>query len=56
MTVHKVINLMVRIETSLKEAFLPILFGGEEVETDMRKIPGHSIEHVGLGILDPGSQ
>ena len=27
--------------------------GGEEINTDFRKILGHSVKHGGLGILDP---
>ena len=41
------------IEEALREKFFPALFGGEEINTDFRKILGHSVKHRGLGIPDP---
>ena len=46
---------MVPIKENLSETFFPVLFGGEEVDTDFRKILGHSVKYGGLGILDPQS-
>ena len=44
---------MGRIEEALREKFFPVLFWGEEIESDVRKILGHSVNHGGLGIPDP---
>ena len=44
---------MVPIEEVLREKFFPALFGGEEINANFRKIIGHSVDHGGLGILDP---
>ena len=41
------------IEEALREKFFPSLFGGEDITSDFRKILGHSVNHGGLGILDP---
>ena len=41
------------IEEALREKFFPALFGGENVNSDFRKILGHSVKHGGLVILDP---
>ena len=41
------------IEDSLRDAFLPALFGGEEVSTNLREILVHSVKRGGLGIPDP---
>ena len=41
------------IEEALREKFFPSLFGGEEIDTDFRKILGHRVKHGGLGIPDP---
>ena len=41
------------IEKALREKFLPLLFRGEEIDTDFRKTLGHSVKHGGLGIPDP---
>ena len=41
------------IEDALREAFLPVLFGGGEVSTNFREIQGHSVKRGGLGIPDP---
>ena len=43
------------IEEALREKFSPSLFGGEEINTNFRKILGHSVKHGGLGIPDPRS-
>ena len=45
--------MMVRIEEALREKFSPSLFGGEEIDTDFRKILGQSVKHGGLGIPNP---
>ena len=52
-TVPGVGSLMGPIEDSLIEAFLPALFGGEEVSANLREILGHSVKHRGLGIPYP---
>ena len=44
---------MVPIEEVLREKFFPALFGGEEINTNFRKILGYSVKHGGLGIPDP---
>ena len=41
------------IEEALREKVFPSLFGGEEINTDFRKILGHRVKHGGLGIPDP---
>ena len=41
------------IEEALREKCFPLLFGGEEITADFRKILGHSVNHGGLGIPDP---
>ena len=41
------------IEDALREDFFPVLFGGEEVNTYLRQILGHSVNRGGLGIPDP---
>ena len=41
------------IEEALREKFFPVLFGGEEINTDFRKILGHSVKNCGLDIPDP---
>ena len=51
-TVPGVGTLMGRIEQALRETFLPALFGGEEVDTDFRKILVHIVKLGGLGITD----
>ena len=52
-TVPGVASLMVPIEDALRQAFFPVLFGGEEVSPDLREILGHSVKRVGLGIPYP---
>ena len=52
-TVPGVGSLMGPIEDSLIEAFLPALFGGEEVSANLREILGHSVKHRGRSIPDP---
>ena len=42
------------VEEALREKFFPSLFGGEEIDADVRKILGHSVKHGGLGI--PGQR
>ena len=46
-------SLMGPIEYSLRKAFFPALFGGEEVSSDLREILGHSVKPVGLDIPNP---
>ena len=41
------------IEEALIEKFFPALFGGVKINTDFRKILGHSVKHRGLGIPEP---
>ena len=41
------------IEEALRDTLSPLLFGGEEVDVDFRKTLGHSVNHGGLGILEP---
>ena len=43
-TFPKFFNLVVTIDIALKDSFFPALFGGEEVNTDLRKILGRSIK------------
>ena len=52
-TVPGVDTLMGPIEEALREKLFPALFGGEEINTDFRKILGHSLKNGGLGIPDP---
>ena len=41
------------IEEAIREKFFPALFGGEDINTDFRKIPGHSVNSGGLVIPFP---
>ena len=41
------------IEEVLRDKFSHALFGGKEINTDFRKILGHSVKYGGLGIPDP---
>ena len=41
------------IEEALIEKFFPAIFREEEINSDFRRIVGHSIKHGGLGIPDP---
>ena len=41
------------IEESRREKFFPAPFWGEDINTDFRKILGHSVIHDGLGIPEP---
>ena len=43
------------VEESLREKLFPLLFGGEEINADFRRILGHSVKHGGLGIPYPRS-
>ena len=52
-TIHGVGTLMGPIKDALREAFFPVLFGGEEVSPNLREILGHSVKLSGLGILYP---
>ena len=54
-TVLRIGTLMVPIKESLRDTLFPMLFGGEEINTDFRKILGHSVKCGGLGITDPWS-
>ena len=40
------------IEKALRNKSFPMLFGGEEINTDFRQILGHTVNHGGLGIPD----
>ena len=40
------------IEDSLREAFLPALFGGEDISADLIEILGYSMKRGSLGIPD----
>ena len=51
-TVPGVGTLMGPIEEALREKFFPSLFGGEEINSDFRKILVHSVKHGSLGIPD----
>ena len=46
-------SLMGAIVDALREAFFPVLFGGEEVRYDLREILGRSVKCGRLGIPDP---
>ena len=52
-TVPGVSTLMGPIEEALREKFFPLLFGGEEINADFRKILDHGVKHGGLDIPDP---
>ena len=52
-TVPGVGTLMSPIEEALREKFFPVLFWGEEIESDVRQILGHIVNHGGLGIPEP---
>ena len=52
-TVPGVGTLMSPIEEALREKFFPVIFGGEEINADFRKILSHSVKHGDLGIPDP---
>ena len=52
--VPKVGTLMSLIVESLREKCFPLLFRGEEITANFRKILGHIVKHGGLGIPDPG--
>ena len=52
-TVPGVGTLMGLIKESLREKSFPVLFGGEVINADFRKILGHIVKHGGLGIPDP---
>ena len=41
------------IEEALREKLFPALFGGEDINSDFRKILDHSVKHGSLGIPDP---
>ena len=42
------------IEEEIREKFFPLLFGGEEITADFWHILGHSVNHCGLCIPQPG--
>ena len=52
-TVPGVGTLMDPIEEALRDKLFPALFGGEEINSNFRKILGHSVKHGGLVIPDP---
>ena len=41
------------LQKTVTKKFFSVLFGGEEINTNFRKILGHSVKHGGLGIPDP---
>ena len=41
------------IEEAIRETFFLALFGGEDIDTEFRKILGHRVKCGGLGILHP---
>ena len=49
-TVPGVGTMMGLIEEALREKFFSVLFRGEDINTNFRKILGHCIKHDGLGI------
>ena len=51
-TVLGVITLIGPIEEALREKLFPLLFRGEDINANFRKILVHSVNHGGLGILD----
>ena len=52
-TVPRVGTLVGAIEEALRDKFYTALFWGEEINSNFRKILGHSVKHGGLGILEP---
>ena len=52
-TIPGVGTLVGPIEEALRVKFFPVVFGGEEINANFRKILCHSIKHGGLGIPDP---
>ena len=52
-TFPTVVTLVGPIEEALREKFFPVLFRGEEIDTNFWKILGHSVKHGGLVIPDP---
>ena len=52
-TIPRVGTLMGPVEEALREKFFPTLFGGEEINADIRKILGYRVKHGGLGIPEP---
>ena len=52
-TVPGVGTMMGPTENALIEAFLPALFGREEVSINLREILGHIMKYGGLGIPLP---
>ena len=50
MTVPGVGTIMGPIEEAPRYKCFPVLFGGEELNTDFQKILGHSVKYGGLGI------
>ena len=41
------------IEVAIREKFISVLFGGEDINADFWKIIGHIVKHDGLGISEP---
>ena len=52
-TVPEVGTVIGPIEEALREKNFPALFGGEEINSNFRKILVQSVKHGGLGIPDP---
>ena len=52
-TVPIVSTLMVPMEEALREKLFSALFRREKINSDFRRILGHSVNHGGLGIPDP---
>ena len=51
-TVPGVGTLIGPIEEAIREKLDPLLFGGEDIDADFRKVLGHSVEHGGQSIPD----
>ena len=54
-TVPVVGSLIDLTESELREDFLTSLFGGEEVDDDLRKLLGNGVKQGGIGIPDPSN-
>ena len=52
-TVPRVVTLMGNIKEALREKLFPVIFGGEDIDTNFRKILGHIVNHGGLDITGP---
>ena len=52
-TIPGVGTLVGPIEEALREKFFPVVFGGEEINANFRKILGHGFKHGSLVVPDP---